>query len=399
MFVKKMIAVATSTLLTYNGAMAADPKVDLAQSFYKFGNWSVGWSSSMEGCVATVKYTDGTTLWVGYTTNDDGASRSYIAITNKKWKDEITSMQEYKLIVDIDNDRYGDSTMYGITNPSGLLVAISEDLYKAIQAANVIRFFNKDGSYITDLRLNGSRVALNELNKCNNELGNGKKEEVADASPPPTKEEAKNVTGTGFFVTASGNVLTNEHVANKKCKRVLVQTADGNTHTATVLREDAEVDLSLLETTVSNATAAEFEENVKLGESAYTFGYPLDSLLSADGVFTNGTISSLKGVGNEFKHYQISVPIQPGNSGGPLVNANGNVIGVVSSKLNAIAVANITNDLPQNVNFAIKTNIARAFMELSGVSPVKASQTDKLSTEDIAEKTKNFTVKIECVNN
>jgi S1-C subfamily serine protease len=88
--------------------------------------------------------------------------------------------------------------------------------------------------------------------------------------------------------------------------------------------------------------------------------------------------------------------VQPGNSGGPLVDKFGNVIGVIVSKLNALNVAAATNDIPQNVNFAIKSSIAANFLDSNGLQPDVAAKSRELPAEAIAELTKLFTVRIVC---
>ena len=76
-----------------------------------------------------------------------------------------------------------------------------------------------------------------------------------------------------------------------------------------------------------------------------------------------GEIASLSGAGDDARHFQISVPVQPGNSGGALVDERGNVVGVVSAKLNAGAVLRSSGALPENVNYAVKSSYLLSFLE------------------------------------
>ena len=107
-------------------------------------------------------------------------------------------------------------------------------------------------------------------------------------------------------------------------------------------------------------------------------------------------MSAEAGVGNDSRMLQITAPVQPGNSGGPLLDQAGNIIGIVVAKLDAILVAAAINDLPQNVNFAIKGGVAADFLEANGVKPVFASSTKPLEQVEIAELAKSLTVQIGC---
>jgi S1-C subfamily serine protease len=82
---------------------------------------------------------------------------------------------------------------------------------------------------------------------------------------------------------------------------------------------------------------------------------------------TTGIISSLAGLHNDTRFLQISAPVQPGNSGRPLHDSSGNIVGVVSAKLDALRMVKATGDIPQNINFAIKTGALRDFLDNSAV--------------------------------
>jgi len=142
---------------------------------------------------------------------------------------------------------------------------------------------------------------------------------------------------------------------------------------------------------------AAFRTNVRLGEAVEAFGYPLTDVLSKSGNFTLGNVSALVGIGEDSRYLQISAPVQPGNSGGPLLDQNGNLVGVVSAKLNALKLMLATNgDIPQNVNFAIKSSIATNFLDTNGASYTQGTATQPMQPADLADQAKAMSVFIEC---
>ena len=133
----------------------------------------------------------------------------------------------------------------------------------------------------------------------------------------------------------------------------------------------------------------------KLGEAVFAVGYPLQGLLASSLSITPGAISALAGIRNDIRFLQVTSPVQPGNSGGPLLDDSGNVIGVISSKLDALKIAGITGDI-QNVNFAIKSSLAEAFLEANGIPYVVKPSNTRSEATAIAERARNFTVILEC---
>jgi S1-C subfamily serine protease len=111
---------------------------------------------------------------------------------------------------------------------------------------------------------------------------------------------------------------------------------------------------------------------------------------------TTGNLSSLSGIGGDTRLVQITAPVQPGNSGGPVLDSAGNLMGVVVSKLDAIKAAKITGDIPQNVNFAINANVLRSFLDANSVEYETANSDKALLTTAIADRAKGFTVLVEC---
>lgn len=206
--------------------------------------------------------------------------------------------------------------------------------------------------------------------------------------PAPTPGGAQRMvsSGTGFMV-AAGRALTNHHVI-EECRTVRVRSAAGADLPARVATFDRERDLALLDVadTAGPPLAFRRDQNGRRGEGVVTYGFPLAGLLSSGPTLTTGEISALAGLADNQRQYQISAPVQPGNSGGPLLDMAGNVVGVIVSKLNAQRVAQRTGDIPQNVNFAVKGSEAIEFLRRAGVQPRLAESVmrDAASVGEIA---------------
>jgi S1-C subfamily serine protease len=111
---------------------------------------------------------------------------------------------------------------------------------------------------------------------------------------------------------------------------------------------------------------------------------------------TTGIISALAGLKDDKKLMQITAPVQPGNSGGPLVDNQGKVIGVIVSKLNGLRVASAIGSLPENINFAVKGNLARALLDKNNVQYDTSSSNIELAAPEIAERVFKFTALVQC---
>jgi len=201
-------------------------------------------------------------------------------------------------------------------------------------------------------------------------------------------------TGTGFFVTQQGHILTNAHVIDR-CKSLMVARTGEVPATVSVVNSDKQNDLAVLMAASPPPAIAALRTGrpVRQGEPVIAFGFPYAGSLSSGGSVTTGSISALSGLRDDTRYLQISAPVQPGNSGGPLLDSTGAVIGVVSSGLRA---ANPTAAQPQNVNFAVKADVVRTFLAAIGVNPEAAAATRELSTPDIGERARAFTVLIDC---
>lgn len=197
-------------------------------------------------------------------------------------------------------------------------------------------------------------------------------------------------TGSGFRV-GSGRIVTNNHIV-ENCSRVRVNGSIA----ALVLARDARNDIAVVAAAGDVGPAAGVRgTRSRLGEDVAVAGFPLQGLLSGLSV-TRGNVSRLSGLAGDTRLLQISAPVQPGNSGGPLLDASANVIGVVVSKLDALGVAKATGDIPQTVNFALNANVLRGFLDANDVAYVDGASLRPLSPTEVADRAARFTVLIEC---
>ncbi|WP_248696844.1 trypsin-like peptidase domain-containing protein [Roseomonas gilardii] len=220
------------------------------------------------------------------------------------------------------------------------------------------------------------------------------------AAPTPPEAQpkpgARASSGTGFLV-ARERVMTNRHVING-CDRVLVRAPDGRNFAAVPpAKVDAKLDLALIAVPGLDAPPIRFRtEPVRRGDGVVAYGFPLTGLLSSDPKLTRGEVNGLNGLGNDPNQFQISAPVQPGNSGGPLLDMRGELLGVVVSKLNAEAVAKRTGDIAQNINFAVKGERAAAFLRASGIEPLRGEGGPDRGVADVGEIANRSTVFIRC---
>ncbi len=194
-------------------------------------------------------------------------------------------------------------------------------------------------------------------------------------------------SGTGFFVTDDGLVVTCAHVV-KGASQVRVSTSAGMVD-AKVVGTDIANDLALLKVGVQPEGVAALpivaSRSVSLGSTVATVGFPDISLQGFSPKLSKGEISSLSGAADDPRYFQVSLPVQPGNSGGALVDEYGNVVGIVSAKLDARAALAASGQLPENVNYAVKSSFLLSFLESIPNAKLKIAITNKLDFGDVVK--------------
>jgi len=214
---------------------------------------------------------------------------------------------------------------------------------------------------------------------------------VIDDSPAATPIEEDGgqgvATGTAFAVNSDGYFVTNEHVV-QGCSTVAV-AMDGQLYPATIYSSDPKLDLAIIKASPSLAKSyIKFAPEVKTGQSVTTLGFPLTDVLGSGIKVTTGIISSMSGYEGDSTQMQFSAAIQPGNSGGPLVDQFNRLVGIATSTL-------VGEDF-QSINFAIKAAYVQRFLGANRVNfEVSESQT-QIDVPEIVEKSDEYVRLVLC---
>jgi uncharacterized protein len=200
-------------------------------------------------------------------------------------------------------------------------------------------------------------------------------------------------SGTAFFVTIQGALITNHHVI-KDCKQVRIIGGAEVKLMAADVKEDLAV---LVGPPLGKAVNFRANDRLSQGEEVLAYGFPLQSVLATSGQIGAGLISATSGLRNNPSQMQVDVPLQVGNSGGPLLDRQGQLVGMTVAKLNALQMARVTGDMPQNVNFAIKHSVIKRFLETHRLQYQQTNNRGKLDTSAIADEARAYTVALECL--
>ena len=216
-----------------------------------------------------------------------------------------------------------------------------------------------------------------------------------EPTPSPQTAETYNVaSGTGFYVSDAGHIITNHHVIDG-CKDIKVHSK-GEVLTTLKIADDRQNDLALLK--VSHKPSHVFPLS---GDSPYPLqdivvaGFPFGDRVSSSLKFTKGIVSSLSGIGNNYSEIQIDAALQPGNSGGPIIDEYGNIIAVAVAKLDMKKILKDYGVIPENTNFGIKTSAVRNLLQGNAVS-TKPPNTGILSKQELSRTATDGTVFLSC---
>jgi len=218
---------------------------------------------------------------------------------------------------------------------------------------------------------------------------------VAKVASTPTDKEGRQLVGTGTgFLVNENFIATADHVLRMSdrgdvCNAVSIMYRHDE-YEASIADLDPANDIGLIKLSkpIPSTATIRGKPDLRLGETAINYGFPLTGELSTSAKITSGAVNSLAGYNNNSAFIQFDAASQFGNSGGPVLDASGNVIGVVSAKLD-----DAENQL---VNFATKSTILEGFLKANKVPFEKADLGEKLELPDIAEKAETFTVLVGC---
>jgi uncharacterized protein len=203
-------------------------------------------------------------------------------------------------------------------------------------------------------------------------------------------DNRKGVYGSAVVVSRMGDILTNEHVI-QGCKNIRLQPSGS---TVKLVAQDARNDLALLRLEGGKIPAVKIRigKGLRLGDELVAVGYPLRGLISNGPTVTTGIVNALSGLNNDTSAFQMSATVQPGSSGGPIVDMHGLLVGIVRSRLQPNGPIS-----PQNVNFGINLATVQSFLDAHSVDYESSTVGNKsMSVGDVTALTQRSTVQVEC---
>lgn len=219
-------------------------------------------------------------------------------------------------------------------------------------------------------------------------------QEVPDPSVSINSDLVAVSSGSGFVISEEGHIVTNYHVISD-CTGILIHN-DAGKDPAKVVAFDAFNDLAVLQGSQVYASFMDLsKKQPELLQEVYVAGFPFGDKLSSSVKVTKGIVSALTGIGNNFSQIQIDAAIQSGNSGGPILDESGNVLGVAVSKLNAQYMLENFGVIPENTNFGVKANVLLELLRSNNI-PFTVSENEAINASDLGRKISETTISISC---
>jgi S1-C subfamily serine protease len=404
-FVLAVLATVAST-----SASAKGPFGSIHVGQWTGGAYSYDDTGAFSHCAAGVQYLNGV----------------YLVLSQNKENSWTVGFASDKFRLTVGDTFPIDLTFDGQTQVRLFGTALKTTFVTAIAPPNAVNAFRKGQLMVLQakgatiqFKLTGSGVVIPTITSCVTKtrsagIHNVGKFSIAVSNPPaekrasgsqpatepttPTKTTSQ--SGTGFVVSTSGHLVTNYHVINNCVGEIRGNLTGEAASALRVVSTDETNDLALLQVSRTFNDVAKIRATaVRSGDQVVAIGFPYHGLLTSDFTVTTGIVSSLSGLLNDTRFLQISAAVQPGNSGGPLLDTSGYVVGVVAAKLNALKFAKATGDLPENINFAVKTGALRDFLDNSVVSYQTEEPKSELKTAEIAQNARAYTMLIACEAN
>lgn len=405
MWLKSFVAASLFQVVIAGAAHAAGPFGSVS-----IGNWIGGAFSNDETgafshCAATAPYANGVSLVVGQ--NAAGSWLLSFASPGFRFNKGDTAP------VDFIFDGQEQARLFATANAPNMVTTILPlNVARTFQKASLM-VVTTNGSKPLQFVLTSTAPLIAALANCVTRVKADGLSKAGDftkiaakpqatpdkQAPPAGSKAARAKSGTGFVVSANGHIVTNNHVIDGCVGDIKGNLTGEAAMVLRVVSTDTNNDLALLQapsTTTFKDFARIRDRSFRSGDSVVAIGFPYHGLLSSDFTVTTGIVSSLSGMRNDTRFLQISAPVQPGNSGGPLFDTTGQIVGVVTGKIPGLRIAAATGDIPENINFAIKTGALRDFLDNSVVPYQTAEPKGELKTTDIAGNARPYTMLISC---
>jgi S1-C subfamily serine protease len=212
----------------------------------------------------------------------------------------------------------------------------------------------------------------------------------------PEQTTTKSAYGTGFAINNDGVILTSHHVI-KGAKKIDVQFQDGAVCPAKVLKQSPNIDIAILkiDKPTPDYLVMDGQPEIGVGDRVFTMGFPVEDLLGQEPKFTDGAISSLSGIKGEATFLQITVPVHPGNSGGPLLSEDGKAIGVIAATIAFQPFIEATKAMPQNINYAVSGSFVAPL--LSSYTKEEKEKNVLMSWREVVDRARKAVLKVKVV--
>ena len=404
-FAIRAIFAALSLIATASMSYAAGPYGSINVGNWRGGAYTSDKDGSFSNCAAGATYQSGIYFMVSV-----NADLSWVlGFAHSDW--QLKSGEAFPLALTFD----GQNAVHVRGMPIsahlvGVAMPVNSSLITQFRKAKTMTVFAQD--HLFQFSLNQTAELLPSLVNCvvsikKNGIANATefavakqpapKPPAAAGSAPQKPAKLGTKSGTGIVISSSGHVVTNQHVV-AGCVGDIQGSLGGEAPVKLrLVSSDETNDLALLQApNPFKAVASIRSKPVRSGDSVVAIGYPFHGLLTSDFTVTTGIVSSLSGVMNDTRYLQISAAVQPGNSGGPLLDTAGQVAGVVAAKLDALRFAKATGDIAENINFAIKTGTLRDFLDNSVIDYQTGEAKTELKTTEIAQNARAFTLLISC---